>query len=113
MGDSIGLIMSIVLAVVYQGVLKNKIRQNKNFDGLLWGLLVGLTTGLLFAMMVYTSTTKELDALVNKQDSSKKQKATRDIDQLKKELFKGVVIGFTINAILIVITVSLQFLSQN
>ena len=65
--QSIGLIASIVLAIVFNYGVKSKIRQKAEFSGMVWGILNGIVgVGLLWVVIAHSSINKEIEKVKNK-----------------------------------------------
>lgn len=61
-----GLIISIIVAIIFSESIKSKIRAGEKFDGLGWGLLCGIFgAGLVPAGVAYSSVNKALDLYDN------------------------------------------------
>lgn len=61
-----GLIISIIIAIIFSESVKSKIRAGEKFDGLGWGLLCGLFgAGLIPAAIAYGSVNTTLDVSDN------------------------------------------------
>ncbi len=100
-----GLLISILLLALYTSAIKNKIRANKSFDGLVWGILVSLTTNLICAIIFYEQTSKALSSFIEAQilPQDKQQVILNNTTELKKELLTGLIIGVVLNIFLLIL----------
>lgn len=65
--QSIGLLLSIVVAIIFNKSVKNKIRQKEEFSGVGWGLANGLLgVGFLWVIIAHSSINKEIAKIKNK-----------------------------------------------
>lgn len=62
--ESIGFILSIVVAIEFCVIVKKKIQQKEELSGMGWGLLNGLFgVGLIWVIIAHSSINKEIDKI--------------------------------------------------
>lgn len=89
----IGIIVAIAITVACTAAVKGRIQRNEDFDGMLWGLLVGATTGIIWSVIFYQQVGRELDLLALRQEKGKMQKATKKVIGIKRDVRNGLIIG--------------------
>lgn len=84
--------LGIILVIVWERIVHNKIRRNQPFDGLLWGLLVGCTTGILWSALFYASVSSAFKKVPNYKVTLGNGNE-EDAQKVKSDLSKGLIIG--------------------
>ena len=65
--QSLGLIASIVIAIVFAFTVKNNIKKKAEFSGVSWGILNGIVgVGILWVIIAHSSINKEIEKVKNK-----------------------------------------------
>lgn len=96
---AIGVLVAIIITFACTVTVKDCIQENIDFDGLLWGLLVGVTTGILWCIIFYQQVGHELDLLILRQEKDKIQKATRKVVSVKRDIRSGLILGLIIGCV--------------
>ena len=65
--QSLGLIISIIVAVAFAIGVKSKIRAKKEFSGIGWGIVNGIVgIGILWVVIAHSSINKEIEKIKDK-----------------------------------------------
>lgn len=66
--QSLGLIVSIVVAVAFAASVKSKIKAKEEFSGIGWGIASGIVgIGILWVIIAHSSINKEIDKIKDKE----------------------------------------------
>ncbi len=77
--QSLGLIASIVIAIVFAFTVKNNIKKKAEFSGVSWGILNGIVgVGILWVIIAHSSINKEIEKIKNKKYKSYAEAQMKD-----------------------------------
>lgn len=77
--QTLGFVLSIVIAIVFAGTIKAKIQEKQEFNGIAWGLLNGVIgIGILWVIIAHASINKEIEKVKNKKYKEYAQKQMKD-----------------------------------
>lgn len=66
--QSVGLFLSIIIAIIFNQSVKHKIQNKEEFSGMGWGLVNGIIgIGFLWVIIVYSSINKEVKKIKDKE----------------------------------------------